>query len=949
MGSRGRPNGPTYTSSISNANGDTGEAYQATASRAPAKTTHAQPPPKAAVNNTQELATSVPGPISAALPNDVQTLQQSVAHHVKYTIGCRHSDPDTSTVYLATAHSVRERVIERWTDTEEHYKKTDAKRVYYLSLEYLTGRSLQNSVYNLGLQDEYGEALRRLGYNLEEAADEERDPALGNGGLGRLASCFLDSMATLNYPAWGYGIRYKYGMFEQRIQSRRQVEYPDYWLHQGNPWEVPQLAIKFPVRFYGYVIPYSDGRKTRFRWEGGEIVKAVAYDTPIPGYHTTNTNNMRLWSSQPCEEFDLQSFNAGLHVSAVEARARAEAISSVLYPNDNTDAGKELRLKQQFFFVSATLQDILERFKKSGRPLSELPTKVAVQLNDTHPTIAIPELMRLLMDQEDMEWVDAWDVTVRTFAYTNHTILPEALERWSVPLVQNLLPRHMEIIFEINHRHLKEVSARWRDDTARLTKMSIIEESHPKMVRMAVLATVGSHTVNGVALIHSGLVRTRLFPEFVQLSPYKFQNKTNGVTPRRWILLANPSLSSVGVVATLSLLPSSSSLKESSQLRPSGGLGRWLRVVTVVLGGGGLGRLDQAASKSKGKSMLCAEEVLTKWLNTDDWVLNSDLFQGLRQYAESLELQEDWRAAKQSNKARLARYLLKVCGVKVDENALFDVQAKRIHEYKRQLLNILSLIHRYNTIKASSPEEKARTVPRVAVFAGKSAAGYHLAKCVIHLINCVAERVNNDPEVGGLLTVIFIPNYSVSLAEGGGKQIIIPASDISQHISTAGMEASGTSNMKFVMNGGLIVGTMDGANIEIADAIGRENMFTFGALAEETESLRHALKYRQPASDERLSQARPYPSGLSKAASQSLQVFHSIERGAFGPWEDFRQLVESLRHGNDFYLLAHDWPSYLDAQLSMAMMGRFSSDRTIHEYARDIWNLQAMPAPRSSR
>eukprot|EP00850_Spirogloea_muscicola_P019000 SM000180S03525 [mRNA] locus=s180:200233:205474:- [translate_table: standard] len=871
----------------------------------------------------------------------------------------------------------------------------DAKLVHYLSLEFLIGRSLQNAVHNLALQDEYAEALRKLGYRLEDvvrgchslgfgytsritkaiieataaiasvkakhcgeechsaavkltAADylwlrrrwrrplrppasalpvtrvqaaEERDPALGNGGLGRLASCFLDSLATLNYPARGYGIRYRYGMFEQRIEGGRQVERPDYWLPDDgtSAWEIRRPHLRFPVRFYGHVVTArdSDGRRMRSRWEGGEVVMAVAYDTPIPGFRTLNTVCMRLWSSRPCEEFDLGSFNEGRHLSAVEARVRAEAISSVLYPSDTSDAGKELRLKQQFFFVSATLQDILATYRRTGRPLSELYTKVAVQLNDTHPSIAIPELMRLLLDQEGMEWADAWETSVRTFSYTNHTILPESLERWPVPLLQALLPRHMEIIYEINHRHLQGVEARWKDDTARLSRMSIIEESCPKMVRMAVLATVGSHTVNGVAEIHTSLVRSRLFPEFVELNSHKFQNKTNGVNHRRWMLIANPAL--------------------------------------------------------------C--KVITRWLGTDAWLLKLDYLQGLKEHSEDVERQQEWRAAKQANKQRLAAFILKTTGLRADKDALFDIQVKRIHEYKRQLLNILGLIHRYNHIKACTWEERSHMVARVAVFAGKAAASYQLAKCIIHLINCVAATVNNDPDVGDLLKIVFLPNYNVSLAE-----VIIPANDISQHISTAGMEASGTSNMKFVMNGGLVVGTMDGANIEIADAIGRENMFIFGATAEETDLLREALKYRHLMLDDRLSQAstprledsqisvhrpglnylpnqgaRSNPLTLQSIACLVEQVFHTIEVGTFGPYDDFRPVLDPLRQGHDNYLISHDWPSYLDAQHSVdqifsdpfdwtrrciastALMGQFSSDRTVQEYAQDIWRLKALP------
>jgi starch phosphorylase len=572
----------------------------------------------------------------------------------------------------------------------------------------------------------------------------------------------------------------------------------------------------------------------------------------------------------------LADFNDGHYSKAVEAKDRAEAISSVLYPNDNHDEGKELRLKQQYFFVAATLQDIMKRYKKSGDAISKFDSKVAVQLNDTHPTIAIPELMRLFLDEEKMSWDEAWDITTRVFGYTNHTILPEALEKWSVPLMQKLLPRHLEIIYEINHRHLQVVEARWPGDTERLIKMSIIQEGETKMVRMAILATVGSHAINGVAEIHSGLVKTSLFPEFVELTPAKFQNKTNGVTPRRWILQANPSLS----------------------------------------------------------------KIISEAVETDEWVLKLDLLRGLKDLASNKSLQQDFRASKQLNKARLAALIKSHCGVEVSEKALFDVQIKRIHEYKRQLLNILSLIYRYICIKRASPADRAKFVPRVAIFAGKAAPGYYLAKRIIHLINAVGAKVNNDPEVGDLLKVVFIPNYSVSLAE-----VIIPANDISQHISTAGMEASGTSNMKFVMNGGLIVGTMDGANIEIAHAVGRENMFVFGASSEEVEGLRHDLKHKgEEFLDERL-----------------LEVYHAIEAGEFGPYEEFEPILYSLREGRDYYLLAHDWPSYLDAQdavdqvfvdesewtkrciASTSMMGVFSSDRTIAEYAKEIWSVTSSP------
>ncbi|CAI7913867.1 unnamed protein product [Closterium sp. NIES-54] len=808
------------------------------------------------------------------------SVHRAIVRHAHCSLACGDRDNlSPGDVYRAAAMSVRDHLIARMDATERAYDDAGCKRVYYLSMEYLIGRMLQLAVTCLGLDEQYSAALQQLGVSMEEAAEEERDPALGNGGLGRLAACFLDSLTTLNLPAWGYGVRYRYGMFEQRVSALRQQEAPDAWLHPwGCPWEIPRPHVRHRVRFFGHVAVRVEGMRTRYRWEGGEQVEAVASDIPVPGFKTGNVNRLRLWRCEPLSGgFDLSLFNAGRHVEAVGGAARAEAISAVLYPEDSSEAGRQLRLQQEYFFVSATLQDILSRHVAAGRPLSSLPEAAAVQLNDTHPALAVPEAMRLLLDEHGLEWGDAWHATVALLAFTNHTVLPEALERWPVPLLQTVLPRVMDLIFEINHRHLQEVEARCMGEGQRMARLSIIEESHPKMVRMAVLAAVGSHAINGVAELHSTLLRTQLFPDFVDLFPTRFHNKTNGVTPRRWLLLANPRLS----------------------------------------------------------------QVITKWLGSDEWVRDLSLIQGLRAHANSPALHADWTAAKAANKERLALYIRKTCGVQVESSALFDCHAKRIHEYKRQLLNILAVIHRYNSIKCSSFEERARMVPRVVVIAGKAAPGYFRAKCVIHLINAVAQRVNSDADISGLLKVVFLPNYSVSLA-----QLIVPASDISQHISTAGMEASGTGNMKFALNGGLLLGTMDGATIEIANAIGRENVFVFGALAHETHSLRHSLRFRQPIHDDRL-----------------IQVVRTIEAGVFGPADDFRPLLESLGGGNDYFLLSHDWPSYLDAQHSVdtlflnptewcrrsiiaaSMMGRFSSDRTIAEYARDIWHLQPVIVP----
>ena len=816
---------------------------------------------------------------SSYLVSDVPSIQRSLVQHVEYTLARRRYKFDRGSFYQATAHSVRDRLIERWTDTQQFYASRDGKRMYYLSLEFLVGRSMGNAVSNLGLRGAYAEALRQLGYDLEDIMSQEKEPALGNGGLGRLASCFLDTLATLNYPAWGYGIRYKYGMFEQRLVNGKQVEFPDYWLTYGNPWEVERLDVKYLVRLYGEVKTFTDETtgETRFRWEGGEVVVAVAYDTPIPGYGTYNTNNMRLWSSKPSHEFDLASFNAGDYYGAVEAKERCESITSVLYPSDDTDSGKVLRLKQQFFFVSATLQDVLRRYKKRivpGRTLKNLPEKVAIQLNDTHPSISIPELMRLLLDEEMLPWDEAWDICNRTFGYTNHTILPEALEKWQVPMMEELLPRHMQIIYEINHRFLQQVEDRWPGDNEKMRAMSIIEESTPKMVRMAHLAIVGSHVVNGVAEIHTRLVKSRLFPEFDQMFPGRIKNVTNGVTPRRWILQANPAMAGI---------------------------------FTSILGPGWVNDLRRLAT--------------------------------LKPFAHDDTFQHSWNEAKRLNKERLALWVKDNMGVDLMTNAIYDMQVKRIHEYKRQLLNVLGIIHRYAVIASSTPEQRARMLPRVCVVAGKAAPGYEVAKKIIQLACAVSKAVNNDVRCAGVLQVVFIPNFNVSLAE-----LIIPASDVSQHISTAGMEASGTGNMKFVMNGGLIVGTADGANIEIARAVGEDNLFCFGATADEVAALRSTMKSRLPAGDERL--------------QRSIRM---IKSGVFGNPDDFAQLMDNIEPANDYYLLSHDFPGYLDALdaadaaylhqpswtartiRAACSMWEFSSDRTIKEYAEKVWQMEPLP------
>ena len=590
------------------------------------------------------------------------------------------------------------------------------------------------------------DGLHDLGFRVEDVIEQEHDAALGNGGLGRLAACFLDSMATLNYPAWGYGLRYRYGIFKQEIVNGYQMEVPDYWL-DNNPWEFPRHEITVDIQFYGHVKNYQDENgKIVHSWEDGELVQAVAYDVPIPGFGTKTTNNLRLWSSKASSgEFDFQKFNAGDYESAVADQQTAETISAVLYPNDNLERGKELRLKQQYFWCAASLFDIVRRFKKTHRAWNEFPDQVAIQLNDTHPTLAIVELQRILIDKEGLEWDEAWNIVTKTFGYTNHTVLPEALEKWSVPLMQNLLPRHLQIIYDINLLFLQSVEKRFPKDRELLSRVSIIEESHPKMVRMAYIAIIGSHKVNGVAELHSDLLRTTLFKDFVKIyGPDRFTNVTNGVTPRRWLHQANPLLSAL---------------------------------IAEKLGG---------------------HEFLT----------DLTLLDKLEAFVDDKDFRREWAHIKTMNKLRLAKFIKRTTGHEVDPNSLFDIQVKRIHEYKRQQLNIFGVIHRYLTIKAMSAEEKKKIVPRVSIFGGKAAPGYWMAKTIIHLINKVADVVNKDPDVGNLLKVIFIEDYNVSKAE-----IICPASDISEHISTAGTEGSGTSNMKFVMNGGLIIGTCDGANV----------------------------------------------------------------------------------------------------------------------------------------
>ncbi|ODQ67653.1 glycosyl transferase [Nadsonia fulvescens var. elongata DSM 6958] len=811
-----------------------------------------------------------------------EEFQKIFINHVETTLARSLYNCDDAAAFEATALSARDKLISSWNKTQQKHSIRDPKRVYYLSLEFLMGRALDNALLNTETKGISEEGINDFGFRMEDVLDQEPDAALGNGGLGRLAACFMDSLTSTNQPGWGYGLRYQYGIFKQKIVDGYQVEQPDYWLTFNNPWEIPRKEISVDIMFYGYVRKYTDevtGKQCK-TWEGGDLIKAVAYDFPVPGYGTKNTNNLRLWSSVPTSEFDFQKFNDGDYESSVSEQQKAETITAVLYPNDNFYSGKELRLKQQYFWVTASLHDILRRFKKSKRPWKEFPDQVAIQLNDTHPTIAIVELQRILVDLEHLSWDEAWDIVTKTFGYTNHTVLPEALEKWPVDLFGNLLPRHLEIIYDINLFFLQKVEKLFPNDREMLSRVSVIEESNPRQVRMAYLAIIGSHKVNGVAELHSKLIQTSIFKDFVKIyGPDKFTNVTNGITPRRWLNQANPLLS---------------------------------KLISEKLGGYG-------------------------------FLTDLDKLTGLKKYAHDKEFQARWIEIKNANKRRLADLIKSQTGIEVNNEALFDIQVKRIHEYKRQQLNILGVVHRYLTLKAMSKEERSKQVPRVVIIGGKSAPGYYMAKVIIKLVTSVGAVVNNDEEIGDLLKVIFIEDYNVSKAE-----IITPASDISQHISTAGTEASGTSNMKFVLNGGLILGTVDGANVEITREIGEDNIFLFGHLAEDVEDLRHKHRYSQ-----------------FEASPNLAKVFEVIESGMFGHPGIFTNLINSIRNDGDHYLVNDDFQSYLDAQdlidkefvdkdgwasksiNSVAGMGFFSSDRAILEYADSIWNIEALPVEES--
>ncbi len=808
---------------------------------------------------------------------DVASVSKSVVNRLVFSVGKDDIMATTRDWFHATAFMTRDRLIERWMETMRSYYAADAKRVYYLSMEFLMGRTLMNSLLNLGFEKECSEALQQQGIDLRQVREMEFDAALGNGGLGRLAACFLDSMATLNLPGFGYGIRYEYGMFSQRIEGGRQVEHPDNWLRYGNPWEFSRAEVLFHVKFGGRVVQFSDeDGMQRHHWVDTDDVMAMAYDTPIPGYATSTVNNMRLWAAKASRDFDLKYFNEGNYIKAVEDKNQSENLSKVLYPQDSTAMGRELRLKQQYFFVCASLQDILYRFSRFHEGFDQLPDKVAIQLNDTHPAIAIPELMRILVDVNHLEWDKAWDLTTRTFAYTNHTLMAEALETWPVAMFEQLLPRHLQIIYEINQRFLTGVMHSFPGDSELRRRMSIIGEEEGKRVRMAHLAIIGSHKVNGVAQIHTELMKQTIFADFDRYYPGKIVNLTNGVTPRRWLNQANPLLAAL---------------------------------ITARIGAG--------------------------------WLKDLEQLRRLIPLAEDAQFRQEFAAVKRANKQDLAAKAKRYLGMDIDADSLFDVQIKRIHEYKRQLLNALHVVTLYKRI-CDAPQTD--TVPRTVIFSGKAAPGYAMAKLIIKLINDVADIVNNDVRVHGRLKLLFVPNYGVSVAES-----IIPAADLSEQISTAGTEASGTGNMKLALNGALTIGTLDGANVEIRSEVGAENIFIFGLDADAAARLR-ASGYR--------------PADYYHANEELRQVIDMIASGYFSPEDParFKPIVDNLLARGDDYLLLADYASYVACQqeveaayrdqqqwlrkviLNVANMGKFSSDRTVLQYAEQIW--QAKPVTR---
>ncbi|MEZ5278377.1 MAG: glycogen/starch/alpha-glucan phosphorylase [Opitutaceae bacterium] len=802
----------------------------------------------------------------------VEEIKLSICNHLKYTLA---RDPHTATLrdwWISTSMAVRDRIIERMIRTQGTHHNKNARRVYYLSLEYLMGRLLVNNLINSGIYDQTRDALSELGLDFEEIREEEVDMGLGNGGLGRLAACFLDSMATLDLPAIGYGIHYEFGLFRQEFVDGHQVEHPDNWTVFGTPWEIVRPEYTVRVQLYGRVENVFDDRgNVRPRWVDTQYVLGVPYDIPICGYETNTVNFLRLWASRSSEEFDLDVFNEGGYVEAVREKAVGETVSKVLYPNDKTENGKELRLVQQYFFVSCSLRDIIRRYRTSNSGWEGFAGKVALQLNDTHPAVAVAELMRILVDEEMLEWSHAWSIVTQTFGYTNHTLLPEALEKWGVPLFERILPRHLQIIYRINSELMETVEEKWPGDVSKKQVLSLIEENGSKMIRMANLAVVGSHSVNGVAAIHSQLIKSHLFPEFAELYPDRFNNKTNGITPRRWLLACNRRLA---------------------------------QLITSRIG--------------------------------DGWPKDLNLLRKLEPLADDPDFQREFMAIKHANKVDLSKVIADECGVSVDPNAIFDVQIKRLHEYKRQHLNLLHILTLYRSLLQNPDLDIA---PRVFIFAAKAAPGYELAKTIIHAINAVGAVINTDVRIKGKLKVVFLPNYRVSLASR-----IIPAADVSEQISTAGKEASGTGNMKLALNGAVTIGTLDGANIEIGEEVGDDNIFIFGLTVEEVQNL----------------VAEGYDNWSCYFKNENLRhvvdwigsdYFTPVERGSL------TSLRQSLLERGDPFLVLADYAAYCACQervdeaykdpvrwarmaiLNTARVGKFSSDRTISQYAREIWKL----------
>jgi glycogen phosphorylase len=800
------------------------------------------------------------------------SLKETFFEHLEYTLVKDRLTVTEEDTFKALAYTVRDKLVHNYLRTKDEYIKRDAKKVYYLSMEFLMGRILGNTLMNLFEYEKSSKILRDVGFDLEQIRDLEPDMGLGNGGLGRLAACFMDSMATLQLPAYGYTIRYEHGIFKQKLVDGFQQEEADNWLEHGNPWEIQRPEFTYKIKFNGEVVKTVDENGvTKYNWSNTDDVDALAYDVLIPGYMNNTVNYLRLWQARSAKQFDFNFFNSGDYINAVLDKNTQENISKVLYPNDNYTKGKILRLKQEYFLVSASLQDIMRQYKLTHDDITKFHKKIAIQLNDTHPALAIPELMRILLDEEGIDWDTAWNITVKTFGYTNHTILPEALEQWSLGIMQKLLPRHVKIIFNINQKFLDKVKKRFPKKQDFIRKMSIIEEGQAKKIRMANLAIVGSHSVNGVAKLHSEIIKNDLFKEFYKFEPEKFNNKTNGVTPRRWIKEANFNL---------------------------------FKLIANKIGYGYIKNLDEIA--------------------------------GLEKFIDDKEFAKQWSEVKLDNKRKLKNFIKNKYDLEVNENSIFDVQIKRMHEYKRQLLNVLHVITLYNRIRKNP---KLEIVPRTIIFAGKAAPGYYMAKLIIKLVNSIAEKVNNDSVVNKKLKVIFLENYSVSLAEK-----IIPATDLSEQISTAGYEASGTGNMKFSLNGALTIGTMDGANVEMAEYIGEEHMFIFGLRAGEVKKLKSA-GYN--------------PRDYYNNNSDLRDVLDMIRDGYFNPENRdlFMPIYDSLMNNGDTYLLLADYQDYIDTQdrvstlyldqetwtkkaiINVARMGYFSSDRTIKEYAEEIWDV----------